>query len=323
MYDYLKPHSTLPVHYESAVHCKRIAYDVGSEMYPSVKMVHDVGEKQRRQKPLNDRPYFLCEYAHAMGVGPGNMEAYWQEIYNYDSLMGGCVWEMVDHAILHEDGSYTYGGDHGEWEHDKNFCVDGIFYPDRRPSTGAHITQFIYRPIRVTHVTGNTYELFNTTAFSGGQRYQLEFRWNDGSSQTIIPEVGPLSKGTVQVEPGKVTDGEARAIVVTIDTKTGRQVAEEEVIAARQLSKAPAQRCALPAGAKVAGGGLTLTLPDGQTLTAADPSTTLFRVGTDNDTDPPLPQHHGPLLRPDGGERLGGTDGQRLPGGHKGQQQEE
>lgn len=96
---------------------------MGSEMYPSVKMVHNVGEKRRKQARLNDRPYFMCEYAHAMGVGPGNTEAYWQEIYNYDNLMSGCVWEMVDHAVLHTDGSYTYGGDHGEWEHDRNFCV--------------------------------------------------------------------------------------------------------------------------------------------------------------------------------------------------------
>ena len=42
-----------------------------------------------------------------MGVGPGTTEAYWKEIYNYDNLMGGCVWEMVDHAVLHTDGSYT------------------------------------------------------------------------------------------------------------------------------------------------------------------------------------------------------------------------
>ncbi len=152
MYDWLKARSPLPVHYESAIHCRRQAYDVGSEMYPSVEMVHDVGEHRRKQKRLNDRPYFLCEYAHAMGVGPGNTEAYWREIYNYDNLMGGCVWEMVDHAILHEDGSYTYGGDHGEWEHDRNFCVDGLFYPDRRPSAGAQIIRFIYRPIRVTHI---------------------------------------------------------------------------------------------------------------------------------------------------------------------------
>ena len=75
MYEWLKARSPLPVHYESAVHCKRIAYDVGSEMYPTVRMVHDVGEHRRKQQPLNDRPYFLCEYAHAMGVGPGNTEA--------------------------------------------------------------------------------------------------------------------------------------------------------------------------------------------------------------------------------------------------------
>ena len=43
MYDYLKAHSDLPVHYENAIRCRRQAYDVGSEMYPSVQMVHDVG----------------------------------------------------------------------------------------------------------------------------------------------------------------------------------------------------------------------------------------------------------------------------------------
>ena len=143
MYEYLKKHSEIPVHYESAIHSDRIAYDVGSEMYPPVNKVEMVGKHIRKEAPLNDRPYILCEYAHAMGVGPGNMEAYWEVIYKYDNLMGGCVWEMVDHAVLHSNGSYTYGGDHGEWEHDGNFCVDGIFYPDRRPSTGAYITKFI------------------------------------------------------------------------------------------------------------------------------------------------------------------------------------
>ena len=153
MYQYLKKHTDIPVHYESAIHTKRVAYDVGSEMYPTVSMVHKVGEKTRKKKRLCDRPYFLCEYAHAMGVGPGDMESYWQEIYRYDNLMGGCVWERNAHALLHEDGSYTYGGDHGEWEHDSNFCVDGLFYPDRKPSTGAKIARFVYRPIRIRHIS--------------------------------------------------------------------------------------------------------------------------------------------------------------------------
>jgi beta-galactosidase/beta-glucuronidase len=158
-YDYLKRYSNLPVHYESAIHTKKKAYDVASEMYPPSERVHEIGEKKYKIKQLCDRPYFLCEYAHAMGVGPGGMEDYWKEIYSYDSLIGGCVWEMVDHAVKHEDGSYTYGGDHGEWEHDKNFCVDGMFYPDRSPSTGAKITKFIYRPIRVSWLGGDDFEI--------------------------------------------------------------------------------------------------------------------------------------------------------------------
>ena len=285
MYDYLKAHSDLPVHYESAVHCKRVAYDVGSEMYPSVQMVHDVGEKQRKQQRLNDRPYFMCEYAHAMGVGPGNTEAYWQEIFKYDSLMGGCVWEMVDHAVLQPDGSYTYGGDHGEWEHDGNFCVDGLFYPDRTPSAGAKIIRFIYRPIRVAYLSGDRFEIFNTLAFSNASRYELEFRWNDGSSVTVKPDAAPLSKVTVQVKPGQPVDGTRLVTIVTTDTKTGKAVAEEQLVLARKIQAAPAIQ-KLPEGYTVGGGRLICKQGNQTVMTTAQQGTLLYRAGTDNDTDP-------------------------------------
>lgn len=285
MYRYLKAHSDLPVHYESAIHCKRQAYDVGSEMYPSVRMVHDVGEKRRKQKRLNDRPYFMCEYAHAMGVGPGNTEAYWQEIYHYDSLMGGCVWEMFDHAVLHEDGSYTYGGDHGEWEHDKNFCVDGMFYPDRTPSTGARIMRYIYRPIRVRHVGGNRYEIFNTTGFSEGTDYELRFAWNDGSSQCIRPAVGPLCKATVEVPQGQTIGGTLNLIVTVTDTRTGREVSSEQVILQQAVPSVTGTQ-ALPAGWGVEQNQIVVTQDGQMLLSSAAQSTLLYRAATDNDTDP-------------------------------------
>ena len=285
MYGYLKARSDLPVHYESAIHSRRQAYDVGSEMYPSVKMVHDVGEKRRRQARLNDRPYFLCEYAHAMGVGPGNTEAYWQEIYSYDSLMGGCVWEMVDHAVLQPDGSYTYGGDHGEWEHDGNFCVDGLFYPDRTPSAGAEIIRFIYRPIRVRHVADAVFEVFNTTAFSPGNRYRLDFLWNDGSAETVVPKAAPLSKAAVKAAPGRPVDGVQMVTIVTTDAKTGRVVSEEQIVLAQKVQGAPAVQ-KLPQGYDVADGRL-IYRQDGKTVVAgAEQATLLYRAGTDNDTDP-------------------------------------
>ena len=284
MYQYLKEHSDLPVHYESAVHCKRVAYDVGSEMYPSVQMVHDVGEHRRKQAQFNDRPYFMCEYAHAMGVGPGNTEAYWEQIYRYDNLMGGCVWEMVDHAVRHSDGSYTYGGDHSEWCHDRNFCADGMFYPDRTPSTGAKIIRFIYRPIRVKHLEGNRFEIFNTTGFSDGSRYQLTFRWNDGTEQTLTPTAGPLEHTTIELPLGGAVQGNLSAIVTTVDTRTGRTVGQEQLVLAEQLLQAPAVTV-FPCGCTVANGKFILNLQGGKCLVTAEQGTLLYRAATDNDTD--------------------------------------
>ena len=284
MYDYLKAHSSLPVHYESVIHSSREAYDVGSEMYPTVSMVHEVGEHRRNQKRLNDRPYFLCEYAHAMGVGPGNVEAYWKEIYYYKNLMGGCVWEMFDHAVLHEDGHYTYGGDHGEWEHDGNFCVDGLFYPDRTPSTGARIIRFIYRPIRVSLISGSTFEIFNTTAFSNASRYTLHFAWNDGSVQDLHIGLEPLSKMALQLNPGQPVNGMCSVLVTVIDNTTGRTVSEEQIILDRELPVLPAT-CPLPDYFAINDGHIQLNLPDGQVLSETAPYTILFRAATDNDSN--------------------------------------
>ncbi len=285
MYRYLKEHSELPVHYESAIRCRRIAYDVGSEMYPTPQMIHDVGEHRRKQKELNDRPYFMCEYAHAMGVGPGNTEAYWQEIYRYDNLMGGCVWEMVDHAVRHADGSYTYGGDHGEWEHDSNFCVDGLFYPDRTPSTGAKIMKFIYRPIRVRHLKDHLFEIFNTTAFSDGKRYRLTFTWNDGTVQIISPAVAPLARTMMEMPLGQSVDGKQTVVVTTIDTQTGRMVAQEQLILAMRVPAAPAVQ-PLDAAYTVEHGKLLCMQNGRPVMTTAEEGTLLYRAGTDNDTDP-------------------------------------
>lgn len=280
MYHWLKQRTALPIHYESAIHSKRVCYDVGSEMYPSIKKVHQVGTHSRREKELNDRPYFLCEYAHAMGVGPGAVEEYWQEIYAYDNLMGGCVWEMVDHAVLHCDGSYTYGGDHGEWEHDRNFCVDGLFYPNRTPSTGAKIIRHVYRPIRVNHISANTFEVFNTTAFTPGSSYRLTFLFASGREETRILDVSPLTREQLQLS----TDGEKWVTVVVVDIRSGKEMSKEQILFDLQLPERPKTRSQIPSWMDFKDGKLTFC-KDGKTMTTAQCSTLLFRAPTDNDVD--------------------------------------
>lgn len=149
-YDELKKLSPIPIHYENVVRTKRFAYDVISEMYPWHNKFKKLAEGRGLSKKWYKKPYYMCEYAHAMGLGAGELETYVSAFLNADNLMGGCIWEFVDHAIYHEDGKYqyTYGGDHGEEKHDGNFCVDGLFFPDRTPHSGALQMKNCYRPIR-------------------------------------------------------------------------------------------------------------------------------------------------------------------------------
>ena len=282
MYHWLKQRTNLPVHYESVIHSKRVAYDVGSEMYPTVSMVKDAGEHRRRQKQLNDRPYFLCEYAHAMGVGPGAAEEYWEQIYRYDNLMGGCVWEMMDHAIAQPDGSYTYGGDHGEWEHDSNFCVDGLFYPDRTPSTGAKIIRHIYRPIRIRHVEECRYEVFNTTAFTPGKKYLLEFQYPNGGQVQVRADVPPLTRRIVEFPNCPPSD--TTLTVCVTDESTGLQVSEEQLVFSLPVMKHVQVLGKRPDWVDVQNGKPVFT-KNKMTMTSDRCHTLLFRAPTDNDRD--------------------------------------
>ena len=289
MYEYIKSHSSIPVHYESAVHCRKKAYDIASEMYPPADRVHRIGEKKYRIKKMCDRPYFMCEYAHAMGVGPGGMEEYWKEIYSHDSLTGGCVWEMVDHAVLHEDGSYTYGGDHGEWEHDGNFCVDGMFYPDRSPSTGAFITRFIYRPLRVRHIKGNTFEVFNTRSFTNADAFILVMKWNDGTEVQLESHAKPLDTELIELDAEtkikEAADAGSDCLldVITVEKKSGREVSREQLILHEHIEAAPHDTGNRPLSEIVTEqDGLDFTI-GGITIRPSDPYTILFRAPTDND----------------------------------------
>ena len=91
-----------------------------------------------------------------MGNSPGDFKEYLDLTEKYPALCGGFVWEWCDHAIYKgtaENGKamYWYGGDHGELQHDGNFCLDGLVYPDRTPHTGLMEYKNVHRPLRATY----------------------------------------------------------------------------------------------------------------------------------------------------------------------------
>ncbi len=151
-------------HYESARYRSRKRkydfsnIDLYSNMYPSIETL----QKYIDSNP--DKPYLMCEYSHAMGNGPGDLEDYWKFIQANDIMSGGFVWEWCDHALYAgeaENGKskYLYGGDSGEYPHDGNFCVDGLVYPDRRPHTGLMEYKNVHRPARVVSYDQETGQL--------------------------------------------------------------------------------------------------------------------------------------------------------------------
>lgn len=134
--------------------------DVYSRMYPSHEEVDLIG--RREEEPLDDlvldarrraMPFILCEYAHAMGNGPGGLSEYQALFEKYPRCQGGFVWEWIDHGLRTHaaDGRefYGYGGDFGEPLHDGNFVADGLLFPDRTPSPGMHEFKKVIEPVRI------------------------------------------------------------------------------------------------------------------------------------------------------------------------------
>lgn len=128
--------------------------DVRSRMYAPL----DWGEAYFQNPEEAKKPFIQCEFVHAMGNGPGDMEDNFQQMMKYPGYAGAFVWEWCDHAIYMgktEAGQnkYYYGGDFGEFPHDGNFCMDGLVYPDRTPHTGLLEYKNVIRPVRAQQTT--------------------------------------------------------------------------------------------------------------------------------------------------------------------------
>ncbi|WP_101789726.1 glycoside hydrolase family 2 TIM barrel-domain containing protein [Nonomuraea indica] len=142
-----------PIHYEGDWSCAHA--DVYSRMYADHAEVEAIGRGV--EDPLPDpeldarrraMPFLQCEYAHAMGLGPGGLAEYQELFERHPRLAGGFVWEWIDHGLEHPTLGHAYGGDYGEPLHDGNFVIDGLVFPDRTPSPGLLDLKKVFEPVR-------------------------------------------------------------------------------------------------------------------------------------------------------------------------------
>ncbi|NBM20017.1 glycoside hydrolase family 2 TIM barrel-domain containing protein, partial [Streptomyces sp. GC420] len=175
------------VHYEGDPSCEDT--DVYSRMYAGHAEVELIGRREDPGPPARaGLPFILCEYAHAMGNGPGGLAEYQRLFETYERCQGGFVWEWIDHGIATHtpDGTpyYGYGGDFGEELHDGNFVCDGLLLPDRTPSPGLAEYKKVVQPVRIEgDGPAGTVRITNLHDFS--DLSHLAFRWSyeaDGES---------------------------------------------------------------------------------------------------------------------------------------------
>jgi beta-galactosidase len=169
-----------PVHYEGDADCAYV--DVYSRMYATHAEVDKIGRE-------SGIPFLQCEYAHAMGNGPGGLAEYVALFDKYPRVAGGFVWEWIDHGLRHPELEYAYGGDYGERLHDGNFVIDGLLMPDRTPSPGLLDVKKVYEPIRISFADGRVVveELRPVPP--------LRFLWSDGDESGELDLSGPVAEG--------------------------------------------------------------------------------------------------------------------------------
>jgi beta-galactosidase len=290
------------VHYEGDIDCRDT--DVYSRMYADHAEVERIGQgldsgtHKRRQLP-----FILCEYAHAMGNGPGGLADYQRLFESYDRLQGGFVWEWIDHGIKDERYGFAYGGDFGEELHDGNFVCDGLLFPDRTPSPGLLEYKKVIEPVRITG-DGADGTVRITNAYDFADLSALAFTWSyqvDGetveSGTLSVPSLAPGESADVKL-PERPTESDGAESQWTVRASLASNTAWGAVghvigwsqfpLTARPLPSVSALAGPVLADRRIALGPATFDARTGELKTIGTVEVTglrldVWRAPTDND----------------------------------------
>ena len=212
--------------------------DLYSRMYAPVDEVQKIGEKT--EDPLDDAeqdahrralPFVLCEYIHALGNGPGGMSEYQEHVDRYPRLVGGFVWEWLDHGIRKKtaDGEeyFGYGGDFGEEVHDGNFVIDGLVSADREPRPALLDLKKVYEPVTIElDKSWRTITITNKYAFSDLDHLRLDWAAEDADGRyaagvLTAPAVGAGEQVTATL-PSEIAAAARAGAVLTVTARLAK-----------------------------------------------------------------------------------------------------
>jgi beta-galactosidase len=194
-----------PTHYQGFGIGEKNPADMDSEMYTSLGWV----EKYATDDKLT-KPFYLCEYAHAMFNSMGSVADYNDLFDKYPNLLGGCIWEWQDQGIYNKfDPKHpiiAFGGGFGETPNDHYFIHKGVVFSDRSLKPHFPELKHAYQWISITPVdiTKGMVKIHN--------RYQFISLDGFAASWSLTENGVEISKGILPV--GHITPGQSEDVKV-------------------------------------------------------------------------------------------------------------
>ena len=184
-YDFAKAFDTTrPVQYEQGQGGAN--RDRNSDIFCPMYIRYANAEKYIRND--QDRPFIMCEYAHAMGNSMGGFKEYWDLVRKYPTFQGGCIWDFVDQALYKPVSAEKYGTDHvfafgGDYNNedpsDASFNCNGLIAPDRTWHRHAYEVRYQHRSIlawaNLEEAAKGRVHIFNEYFFIPLDRFSMDW----------------------------------------------------------------------------------------------------------------------------------------------------
>ena len=266
--------------------------DLHSNMYPTVKATSS------KSNGYNGKPYFICEYAHAMGQAVGNLKEYWDVIESSNGIIGGCIWDWVDQAIYKPSdlvkGTKTKNGFHNwtagydynqvavNWNpvtgFQGNFVNNGIITPDRAWTSKLTEVKKVYSNVTFSK-SGNTLTVKNKNSFIDLSGYMLTYQLLcDGCLQkegTLSPPSATAGNSANVTLPNFSTDNDHEYLLnvqlrlknSTLWADAGYIVADEQFSLTNRKEVTAGNYTANGGSVSVSGNTVNITTSDGKKST--------------------------------------------------------
>lgn len=234
------------VHYEGIRNDRRYpdTSDMESQMYTPVREI----EEFLKEHP--EKPFILCEYAHAMGNSCGDFYKYTDLAKREKRYQGGFIWDFIDQAVRMKDRYgeefQGYGGDNLERPTDYEFSGNGILDSKRKPYGGKmQEVRHCYQPLDIE--VGEEYvTVTNRNLFLSSSAYDCTAKLSgEGRILQTVPLRADLTPGESRKIrlPFEIPDAGEYVISVSFTLKddqiwgkAGSEIAYGEAVISRKGS---------------------------------------------------------------------------------------